>query len=156
MKSKENNLKTDSKEQEAGLLVWQVSRQWERKIKDVLSRQEFTYLEYILLSRLQELEKIEKQITQVKLAQFASTEIMLTSKALRVLEDKGFIRRKKFSGDSRANLIGLTDKGTKKVEKLQKTVEEAESDFFASLDSKRTLLTKTLEKVYQSNLLSKE
>lgn len=152
MKSKENTTKPDLKEQEAGLLVWQVSRQWEKKIKDVLSRQEFTYLEYILLSRLQELEKSDKQITQVKLANFASTEIMLTSKALRVLEDKGFIRRKKFSGDSRANLIGLTDKGTKKVEKMLKVVSEAESQFFASLDPKRSLLAKSLEKVYQSNL----
>lgn len=156
MKSKENNLKTDSREQEAGLLIWQVSRQWERKIKDILSRQEFTYLEYILLSRLQVLEKSEKQITQVKLAQFASTEIMLTSKALRVLEDKGFIKRKKFSADSRANLIGLTDKGSKKVEKLQKSVDETESEFFGSLDSKLSLFAKSLEKVYQSNLVSKE
>jgi DNA-binding MarR family transcriptional regulator len=153
MKSKENTFKPDLREQETGLLLWQVSRQWEKTIKDVLSRQEFTYLEYILLSRLVELEKTEKQITQVKLAHYSGTEIMLTSKALRVLEEKGFIKRKKFAGDSRANLIGIADKGSKRAEKIQKVVEEAEATFFGSLDSKRSVFSKSLAKVFQSNLL---
>ncbi len=152
MKSKEKTLKPDLKEQEIGLLLWQVSRQWEKTIKVVLFRQEFTYLEYILLSRLVELEKTEKQITQVKLAHYAGTEIMLTSKALRVLEEKGFIKRKKFTTDSRANLIGIADKGIKKVEKIQKSVEEEEARFFNSLDTKRSIFSKSLAKIFQSNL----
>jgi len=152
MKSKDNTVKPDLKEQEIGLLLWQVSRQWEKTIKDVLARQEFTYLEYILLSRLVELEKTETQITQVKLAHYSGTEIMLTSKALRVLEEKGFIKRKKFTSDSRANLIGSADKGIKRVEKIQKSVEEAEATFFTSLDTKRSVFAKSLAKIFQSNL----
>jgi DNA-binding MarR family transcriptional regulator len=152
MKSKEKTLKPDLKEQEIGLLLWQVSRQWEKTIKVVLFRQEFTYLEYILLSRLVELEKTETQITQVKLAHYSGTEIMLTSKALRVLEEKGFIKRKKFTSDSRANLIGIADKGIKKVEKIQKSVEEEEARFFNSLDTKRSIFSKSLAKIFQSNL----
>jgi DNA-binding MarR family transcriptional regulator len=153
MKSKENAFKPELMEQETGLLLWQVSRQWEKTIKDVLARQEFTYLEYILLSRLVELEKTEKQITQVKLAQYSGTEIMLTSKALRTLEEKGFIKRKKFVGDSRANLLGLSDKGAKRAEKIQKIVMETEDAFFASLEAKRSLFSKNLAKVFQSRLL---
>lgn len=152
MKLKESASRIEVNDQETGLLLWQVFRLWEKNIKEVLARQEMTYLEYILMSRLVVMEKKDPNITQVKLATQACSEIMLTSKALRSLEDRGFIRRKKFSGDSRANLLNLTEKGHRKIEKTTKLVDAAENDFFAGLDGKRPLFSKNLAKVLQNNL----
>jgi DNA-binding MarR family transcriptional regulator len=148
MRSKENSFTPEFTEQETGLLLWQTARQWEKTVRDTLAKQDFSYLEYILLSRLLILEKREKEITQVKLAQFSNAEIMLTSKALRSLEEKGLIRRKKFNNDSRANLISSTDKGSKKLDKVQKTLNEVENNFFSALDAKKNLLNKSLQKVF--------
>lgn len=152
MSPKKNNLTPEYTENETGLLLWQTARQWEKIIRDTLARQEFSYLEYILLSRLITLEKKEKQITQVMLAQFTNSEIMLTSKAIRSLEEKGLVRRKKSNSDSRANLIVSTDKGSKKLDKIQKSVNETEQNFFAALDSKKSILSKNLHKVFSAQL----
>lgn len=151
MKSKESTSSIEANDQETGLLLWQVSRLWEKKMKEILARQEMTYLEYVLMSRLVAMEKKDPNITQVKLATQAGSEIMLTSKALRSLEDRGFIRRKKYSGDSRANLLSLTEKGHRKIEKTTKLAEAAENDFFSGLDGKRQLFSKNMARVLQSN-----
>lgn len=152
MKNKDKQLRPEFGDHESGLLLWQVSGLWEKSMKTTLKKQGLTYLQYVLASRLYELESSMKNVTQIKLAEYANTEPMLTSKALRGLEEQGFLRRIKDDKDTRANIITLTDKGKKKVSKVSEIVRSEETNFFSTLDSKVNHFSKSLQKLFEQNL----
>jgi len=152
MKKKDKQIQPEFGDHETGLLVWQVSGLWEKQMKVVLGKQGLTYMQFVLLQRLHELETLVKPITQIKLAQYANTEPMLTSKALRVLEEKAWVRRKKDAVDTRANQIVLTEKGIKRMEKALESVLALEQTFFGVIDTKRSQFSKNLQKIFEENL----
>jgi DNA-binding MarR family transcriptional regulator len=148
---KKEEITPELTEQETGLLIWQVAGMWERQMKSVLDKNGLTYFQYILMDRLALLETKTRPVTQVMLANFARTDVMMTSKAVRILEEKGWIRRKKDVKDSRANQISLTDKGIKRLEKAQELVNATEDEFFGKLDSRLGQFSKNLLKLYQDH-----
>lgn len=152
MKKKEKQFQPEIGDHETGMLIWQVSILWEREMKRVLEKHSLTYIQFILLQRLHELESTAIPVTQIRLSQYANIEVMLTSKALRVLETKGFLKRKRDQTDTRANVIALTDKGVKKMEKAQESIRQAEVRFFDVIDNKRVTFSKNLQKLFEGNL----
>jgi DNA-binding MarR family transcriptional regulator len=120
-------------------------------MKTVLEKHALTYIQFVLLQRLNELESSALPVTQVRLAQYANTEVMLTSKALRALETKGFLKRKRDNIDTRANIIVMTDKGLKKMEKAGESIRQSENHFFGILDNKRSTFSKNLQKIFEKN-----
>lgn len=151
MKKKEKLFLPEIGDHETGMLVWQVSILWEREMKRVLDKHSITYIQFVLLQRLNELESTGAPVSQIRLSQYANIEVMLTSKALRVLETKGFLKRKRDLADTRANVIGLTDKGVKKMEKAQDSIRQSEDRFFNLLDNKRVTFSKNLQKLFEGN-----
>jgi MarR family transcriptional regulator, organic hydroperoxide resistance regulator len=152
MKKKEKQFQPEIGDHETGMLVWQVSILWEREMKRVLDKHSLTYIQFVLLQRLNELESTGLPVSQIRLSQYANIEVMLTSKALRVLETKGFLKRKRDQADTRANVIALTDKGVKKMEKAQDSIRQAEELFFNILDNKRITFSKNLQKLFEGNM----
>ena len=153
MKKKDHHFQPEIGDHETGMLIWQVSSLWEREMKIVLEKHSLTYIQFVLLQKLNELQSSPIPITQVRLSQYANTEVMLTSKALRVLETKGFLKRKRDNIDTRANIIGITDKGKKKMEKAAESIRQSENHFFGILDIKRSTFSKNLQKVFEKNHL---
>lgn len=116
-----------------GYLLWQVSNSWQRNLKSVLDPLDLTHVQYLLLETLEQLKTAEQPATQVRLAREAGTDVMMTSKVLRVLEQKKWIARKANKADARAFHISLTANGEKVIAKARQLVTDADRDFFRNV-----------------------
>jgi DNA-binding MarR family transcriptional regulator len=118
-------------EESVGFLLWQITHLWQRKMNLDLKELDLTHVQFALLSSTAWLERFDEDITQVKLANHAKTNIMMTSKVLKTLEKKDLISREECKFDTRAKSISLTDDGRERIKKALQIVEEMENKFFS-------------------------
>ncbi len=117
-------------EESAGFLLWQITNLWQRKMNSALKELDLTHVQFALLAGMAWLERFEKPITQVRLAKYANTNIMMTSKVIRTLEKKGFILRDECENDTRAKCVSLTEEGIQRFEKALSVVKVVDEKFF--------------------------
>jgi DNA-binding MarR family transcriptional regulator len=141
----------ESPEEMTGILFWKITYLWQRKINKSLREIDLTHSHFALLSGVAWLEKEGKPITQTKLANFTQTNIMVTSKIIRILENKGFIERINEGEDSRAKYVKLTPEGIKTLDKAVKISEEVNTDFFKVLGQDKEQFNKNLWNLLYSN-----
>ena len=134
-----------------GFLFWKITYLWQRKMNKALKDVDLTHAHFALLSGVAWLEKHEDQISQIKLADFTQTNAMVTSKIIRILENKGFIERMSSNGDTRAKYVHLTEKGLSTLEKASKITEEVNQEFFEALGNEKNQFTENLWAVLYSN-----
>lgn len=75
----------------------------------------------------------------------------MVSKVLRTLQEKGFITRQEHKIDTRAKTIRLTTKGEIVLQKAIIAVENADLDFFATLDDKLLSFNKNKVQLIEKN-----
>jgi len=119
-------------EQSPGFLLWQVSTKWRREIEAALATLNLTHPQFVLLASLGWLTR-HNTVTQIELARHCNTDVNMTSKVLRSLEQKGYIERHRREGDERSKLPKLTEKGAKLVKHAIPIVEKVDEDFFGKL-----------------------
>ncbi|MCA6361961.1 MAG: MarR family transcriptional regulator [Bacteroidetes bacterium] len=124
---------TQNRNRRTGYLLWQVSNSWQRTIKTALDPLDLTHVQYLLLETLEQFKTEGEAATQVKLARVAGTDVMMTSKVLRVLEQKKWVSRKANRADARAFHIALTPSGEKVVAKARQLVNDTDRNFFSNL-----------------------
>jgi DNA-binding MarR family transcriptional regulator len=76
---------------------------------------------------------------------------MMVSKVLRTLEEKGFITRHEHETDTRAKTIRLTNTGETILQKGLIEVENADLDFFSSLDENLPLFNSNMANLIDRN-----
>ncbi|NYB51543.1 MAG: MarR family transcriptional regulator [Methanobacteriaceae archaeon] len=138
-------------EEMTGILFWKITYLWQRKINKNLKSVDLTHTHFALLSGLAWLEKQGEPVTQIKLANFTRTNVMVTSKIIRTLEDKGFIERTNDGKDSRAKYLHITQNGFKTLEKALKIVENVNNEFFEPLGSEKKQFNENLWTILYSN-----
>jgi DNA-binding MarR family transcriptional regulator len=138
-------------EEMTGILFWKITYLWQRKINKALKAVDLSHSHFALLSGVAWLENKGEPITQIKLANFTQTNVMVTSKIIRILESKGFIERMNEGKDSRAKYIKLTHKGLKTLENASKISEEINSDFFKALGQEKDEFNENLWNILYSN-----
>lgn len=127
-----------------GFLLWQAGNVWQRKIRTVLDPVGLTHVQYLLLLSLDQLGGKKHPVSQIKLARMAGTDVMMTSKCIRLLEKKKFIARKADKTDARAFQLELTPEGAKAMSKAKKLVEKNEAEFFSKLSSNHKKFAESL------------
>ena len=75
----------------------------------------------------------------------------MVSKVLRTLEDKQFITRQEHETDTRAKTIRLTTNGKLVLQKAIIEVENADLEFFATLDTKLSSFNKNMLQLIDKN-----
>lgn len=123
----------ESPDDSPGFLLWQVASLWQRNIRAALQPFDLTHAQFVLLVSAARLENSNEEVTQVRLATHAKTDIMMTSKVLRTLEQKGLIKREPHTTDTRANSIHVTQKGRALAQQTIQIVEQADAAFFGAL-----------------------
>ncbi|GHU71729.1 MarR family transcriptional regulator [Bacteroidia bacterium] len=136
MESNDNTFSVENAEDSSGFLLWQVTSLWQRKIRDSLKQYDLTHSQYVLLTCLHWLKLHGQEVTQIVLSSNSKIDPMTTSTVLRTLQQKGLIRRKEHSTDTRAKKIDITEKGKEIIKKAVVTVETADKDFFELLGDK--------------------
>lgn len=134
-----------------GYLLGQLTMLWQRKQKKVLDPLDLTQTQFVLLAAVGWLSKKSNAVTQVDIAKQSNADTMMVSKVLRTLEDKGFITRKEHETDTRAKIIRLTASGEVVLQKAIIEVENADLDFFATLNAKLSSFNKAMMQLIDKN-----
>ena len=140
-----------SPENSPGYLLGQLTMLWQRKQKKVLDPLDLTSTQFVLLAALGWLSKTNKAVTQVDIANQSNSDRMMVSKVLRTLEEKGFITRQEHETDTRAKTIRLTNNGAVVLQKAIIEIENADLDFFATLDTKLSSFNKNMVQLIDEN-----
>lgn len=115
-----------------GLLFWQVSTLWQRKIKEALRPYDLTHTQFVILAVTQELNDRNFDATQKEISNFSMIDVMTISTTLRLLEKKGLITRTSHPVDTRANQIKNTKLGEEILQKVNPVIEHVDDEFFFS------------------------
>lgn len=134
-----------------GYLLGQVTMLWQRKQKKVLDPLDLTQTQFALLAALGWLSKKNNTVTQIDIANQSNADRMMVSKVLRTLEEKEFITRQEHLTDTRAKTIRLTPHGEVILQKALIEVENADLDFFATLDSQLSSFNKNMVQLIDKN-----
>ncbi len=122
-----------------GLLFWQVSMLWQRKIKKVLQAYNLTHTQFVILAVIEELTEQGKMVTQKNISDFSMIDVMTISSSVRLLAKKGLIARSQHESDTRANSIVNTNTGKSLLSKAVKAVDKIDKTFFFDRDANKML-----------------
>ena len=124
----------ESASESPGLALWQVTNRWQAVMRAALKSHDLTHVQYVLLASLVWMQAHESEpITQAELAEFATTDRMMTSQVLRALETKHLISRDHHPSDGRARALRATPAGIASAQQATHDVEAADRTFFAPL-----------------------
>lgn len=147
----------DNPEESLGFLYWQASNLWRRKINAALKPLDLTHVQFILLAGIARLEKSDAPTTQIQLANHAKTDIMMTSRVLRTLEEKGLVQRSQHEQDTRAKSLSLTRKGVDILDEAVEIVGKADIGFFSVLGSEfKDFQNKLVNLVHSNQIINEE
>jgi DNA-binding MarR family transcriptional regulator len=116
-----------------GFLLWLVTNARQRQVRAALDPLDLTHVQFVLLASLAWLSRDGSTITQVRLAQQARTDEMMTSQVVRALERKGWLRRVRYPADHRARGLQATRKGLQLVNRALNLVERTDVRFFEAV-----------------------
>ncbi len=139
----------NSKESQ-GLLFWQVSTLWQRKIKEALRPYDLTHTQFVILAVTQELNDRNMDVTQKEISNFSMIDVMTISTTIRLLEKKSLIIRANHPTDTRAKQIKNTKSGEEILRTVNAIIERVDAEFFFNdskeLDNFMGLLKKLKDK----------
>lgn len=138
-----------------GLLFWQVSTLWQRKIKEALRPYNLTHTQFVILAVTQELNDKNLDVTQKEISDFSMIDVMTVSTTLRLLEKKSLITRENHPTDTRAKQIRNTEAGRQILEQTNSIIELTDKAFFfenkKELDMFMSLLREIKDKKENAN-----
>lgn len=119
-----------------GFLLWKAGNAWQRHLREQLKSTGITHVQFLLLDAVKQLEAGGKQPSQTLLARTAGTDVMMTSKVIRTLEEAKLVARKENRDDGRAVILQITPAGKKKLTSAATAIKKSEDVFFAKLVGK--------------------
>jgi MarR family transcriptional regulator, organic hydroperoxide resistance regulator len=121
--------------QAPGFLLWRTYNQWHRSQSAALAKLGLTHVQFVLLASACWLEKQGELVTQILLANHASTDPMMTSQVVRTLEKRNYITRIVNKHDQREIVVSVTQAGKKLLKNALIEVENVDETFFQKLQS---------------------
>jgi DNA-binding MarR family transcriptional regulator len=115
-----------------GHAIWHVANQWERAINEALSDLAINHMQYVMLAAIAQLSEQGDPITQTRVSKASRADVMMTSKTLRLLEERGLVSRNEHPKDTRARSVELTKEGQNIMRKGAKAVQKADESFFGT------------------------
>jgi DNA-binding MarR family transcriptional regulator len=114
-------------------MLWRVTQAWQAEQRAALRPYGLTHVQFVLLTSLVWLRQ-DEPVSQRMLADYAQTDIMMTSQVLRALEAKGLLERNPHPIDSRARSLVPTPQGVDLANRTVGVIEEVDRAFFAALE----------------------
>jgi DNA-binding MarR family transcriptional regulator len=147
---------TPSPNDSLGFMFWQTSNLYQKKLVNALKPVDLTLAQFVILAGTARLEnggpeEPVTQVTQVRLARQAGTDVMMTSQVIRKLVGRGLLSRRQSGADSRANHVELTERGREIVRRALAIAQEFEKSFFEPLADRYDYFLRDLRSVIRAN-----
>lgn len=107
-----------------GSLVWHLALKWRAQVDRAVAGFGMTHAQYSVLASLYAMSRKGKTPTQRDLAEYTGLQAIFVSKLVKALEAEGLMKRRVDDRDSRANRLGLTDKGQQAIVRAMEVVRE--------------------------------
>jgi DNA-binding MarR family transcriptional regulator len=134
-------------EENNGYLLWQVSMHWQLLMNQKLRGVGLTLTQFSLLAGLYWLTRQGERVTQQRLADYAHTDKMMTSKVVQTLAGKGLVLRVDNPEDGRAKHLRLTPVGETILMQANSLVEQVDADFFGAIASEATVFNQLMQRL---------
>jgi len=134
-------------EENSGYLLWQVTMQWQLNMNRALGKIGLTLTQFSLLAGLYWLTEKKELVTQQRLADYANTDKMMTSKVLLTLEGKKLLSRADHPNDSRAKQLLITDDGVAALRAAYDLVKQVDSVYFKPIVDDKEVFDELLKKI---------
>ncbi len=134
-------------EENNGYLLWQVSMRWHLLMNQRLRAVGITLTQFSLMAGLYWLDRQGELVTQQRLADYANTDKMMTSKVLQTLESKGFLLRSDNPQDGRAKRLQLTQTGETVLRDAYALVEQVDAGFFQTIQPDAAVFNQLLRQL---------
>jgi DNA-binding MarR family transcriptional regulator len=138
-------------EQIPGYLLWQVSKLWQRKLNAALSDLKLSSTQAIILINVPRLNKEQRTVTQMLLAEVTKIDRMTVSQSIRTLETKGLVKRITATSNKRAYHVELTEIGGKIATKAMRCIATAHDAFFQPLASDTNTYVALTQRLINTN-----
>jgi len=106
-----------------------------------------TLTQFSLMAGLYWLDRQGELVTQQRLADYANTDKMMTSKVLQTLESKGFLLRSDNPQDGRAKRLQLTQTGETVLRDAYALVEQVDAGFFQTIQPDAAVFNQLLRQL---------
>jgi len=136
-------------EENSGYLLWQVSMRWQLRMNQHLDQVGITLTQFSLLAGLYWLNLQGELVTQQRLANYANTDKMMTSKVLQTLEKKGLVERLNNPQDGRARQLRLTEPAKALLQRANGIVEQVDKAFFDPIQSHTPMFQQLMRQLAQ-------
>jgi DNA-binding MarR family transcriptional regulator len=113
-----------------GFLLWHATLRWQRDISQALTPLGLTHVQFVLLACTWWLNQQGQHPSQIALAEFAGTDVKMTSQVVRSLERKGLVEREVDRTDTRARRLRVTRRGVRLAPRAIAVVEQVDAGFF--------------------------
>ena len=113
-----------------GFLLWHATLRWQREVTEALRPLELTHVQFVLLAGTAWLSNRDGPPSQRELADHAGTDAMMTSQVVRVLEQRGLIRRSDDPSDARVKRLRCTPQGRALAARAVTEVQAVDDRFF--------------------------
>ena len=134
-------------EENNGYLLWQVSMRWQLRMNQGLRGVGITLTQFSLLAGLYWLDQQGEVVTQQRLADYANTDKMMTSKVIQTLESKGLLLRLDNPQDGRARQLQLTTAGKTLLGQANTLVEQVDAAFFGSIQPEADVFNRLMQQL---------
>jgi DNA-binding MarR family transcriptional regulator len=116
-----------------GFLLWHATLRWQRGIAQALAPLDLTHVQFVLLACTWWLNEEGQHPSQIALAEFAGTDVKMTSQVVRSLERKDLVEREIDPADSRARRLRVTRRGATLAPRAIVVVQEIDAAFFREI-----------------------
>jgi DNA-binding MarR family transcriptional regulator len=116
-----------------GFLLWHATLRWQRGIAQALAPLDLTHVQFVLLACTWWLNEEGHHPSQIALAEFAGTDVKMTSQVVRSLERKDLVEREIDPADSRARRLRVTRRGARLAPRAIDVVQEIDAAFFREI-----------------------
>jgi DNA-binding MarR family transcriptional regulator len=116
-----------------GFLLWHATLRWQRGIAQALAPLDLTHVQFVLLACTWWLNEEGQHPSQIALAEFAGTDVKMTSQVVRSLERKDLVEREIDPADSRARRLRVTRRGARLAPRAIDVVQEIDAAFFREI-----------------------
>ncbi len=131
-------------QESVGFQFWKLHQQWYKRVSATLEPYAITHTQFVMMASIAWFQEQDTKPSQAQVGKLMNLDKMAFSKAVRQLEAKGYVQRKKSKTDARAFQLSLTNKALDVVPQAMQAIESVDKDVFGALGERRQTFNKIL------------